>query len=42
MVSKVCVMERQRQTVGEAGDEGPSSTKLCVANTKVVIMGQAG
>ena len=42
MVSKVCVMERQQQTVGGASDEGTLSTKLCVVGTKVVIMGQAG
>ena len=40
MVSNVCIIEKQRQTTGEAGDEGSPSAKLCIAGTKVVVMGQ--
>lgn len=42
MVDKVCVMERQRQTIGEAGDEGPPSMEFCIADANVVIIVAGG
>lgn len=35
-------MGEQRQTVGEAGDDGSPSTNLCVAGSRAVIMRAGG